>query len=99
MTAGKAIKNDRDSFKVVLGLKHLLFTGIGLLVTLAWIFILGVLVGKGEVGRLLAGWGVMNPEVPVKTGLVPGEPSAAAHGEQLDRGTPPGPRLRGDDER
>jgi|GEM_PF-2367850 len=81
MAAGKKAQNDREAFKLVLSLKHVVMTGLGLTVTLVWIFVLGVLVGKGEVGRLLTGWGLLRAAAPVRTGIPAVPPPPEAHPE------------------
>ncbi len=90
MAAGKQARNDREAFKLVLGFKQLVVGGLVLTVSLVWIFVLGVLVGKGEVTRLLSKWGVMT-ETAAKEGIVPGTATAPTPVQQASPTQTPAP--------
>ena len=87
-TKKKPTKKAKEGFKLVLGLKQLLISGLGLIALLGWVFILGVLVGRGDVYRWLDNLGVLKAELPGKarllpagSGLVPTQASMAPTGQ------------------
>ena len=53
----------KEGRKITLGLKQALVTGLGFLMVLIWVFILGVLVGRGDLYRWLHNLGFLRAEL------------------------------------
>ncbi|MDD3581938.1 MAG: hypothetical protein PHW74_13065 [Desulfobacca sp.] len=53
----------QEGKKITLGLKTLVVTSLGFMGVLVWVFILGVLVGRGDVYRVLHNWGLLKAEL------------------------------------
>jgi cell division septation protein DedD len=71
-------KKENKPYQLVLGFKKLLLTTTVLLVSLVWVFALGVLVGRGDAYQLLHRWGLMKVDPAAKTELIataPGVPN------------------------
>lgn len=63
-------KKVKKPYQLVLGFKKLLLTSMVLLVSLVWVFALGVLVGRGDAYQLLHRWGLMKVDPAAKTELI-----------------------------
>jgi len=67
----------QEGRKITLGLKSLLFTIVGFVVVMVWVFVLGVLVGRGDVSRWLQTLGFLKAEL-VDTNQLPPAASVSA---------------------
>lgn len=82
MAESRGRKEKKAQWQIVLGVKQVVCGALGLAGVMLVIFVLGVLAGRGDVYRLMAGWGLLPPEArQVAQWPPPGE------------ATPPGPPL------
>lgn len=64
METGRGKKSKKTGWHLTLGLKEIIFAGIGVVVLMLMSFALGALAGRGDIYRVASNWGLMTPEAP-----------------------------------
>jgi hypothetical protein len=79
---GRGKKGPKAGWHLTLGVRDLIFAGIGLVGLLMMSFALGALAGRGDIYRAAYSWGLMNPDGAKVAQWVPatGPPAAAPGG-------------------
>jgi hypothetical protein len=83
VVTGRGKKGKKAGWHLTLGLKEIIFGGIGVASLMMMSFALGALAGRGDIYRAACDWGLMSPEKPRVAQWTPvngvtGEPAAAA---------------------
>jgi hypothetical protein len=62
MQASRGRKTKRTGWQLVLGVKEVIFAGLGVAGLMMMTFALGTLAGRGDIYRILYNWGLLAPE-------------------------------------
>jgi hypothetical protein len=62
MQASRGKKGKRTGWQLVLGVKEVIFAGLGVAGLMMMTFALGTLAGRGDIYRILSNWGLLAPE-------------------------------------
>lgn len=62
MQASRGKKGKRTGWQLVLGVKEVIFAGLGVAGLMMMTFALGTLAGRGDIYRILYNWGLLAPE-------------------------------------
>lgn len=82
-TTGKKKTKAPEKFKLVLGVKHLLYSSLAIVATWIWIFFLGVLVGRGDVYHWLDRWGILRARLTVPPAGLPKMPDVVQNQAEM----------------
>lgn len=108
MQASRGKKGKRTGWQLVLGVKEVIFAGLGVAGLMMMTFALGTLAGRGDIYRILYNWGLLAPETakqvqpwsgpgvspPVAPAPRAGSPMAASPGPGPSASVVPAPLVQ-----